>query len=204
LTKELDLKILQAIHTIRQRKPEVYSQQGLFPDQDDTEGGESEGEDSEGEEGGSSGEESGGAGTSSAAGVAISSGRGLTIRDQLRSLGASALDSDGGSGGEGEEEYEGIGAAARARQRRQLAYDPEQQELRRALSVKPDATEKKKLGGGSGDGSDGTASGVEDDLLVRRQVPAEERDAEADEYASWLREQLAKEGPVDEAVTLRR
>lgn len=171
----------------------MYSQEGLFPDQDDTEGEETEGE---GE--GSSGEE---AGEEEASGA---TGKGLTIRDHLRSAGAAALDSDGGgsSDGDGGSDTEGgdgaIGGAARARQRRQLAYDPEQQELRRALSVKP--AEKKESGGdgGSESGDDG------DDLLVRREVPPEERDAEADEYAGWLKEQLAKEGPVDEAVTLRR
>jgi len=184
LTRELDLKIFKAIDAVRQKRPEVYKPEAAFFDQ----GEGAEGEDSSGDSDGEGGEKDG-AGSSSAKAP-------VTMRDHLRTHGAAALDGSADEDEEEEEEEEedgAVGARARARKRQQLAYDDEQRELRRALSVKT-----------SGAGAEGAADEEDEELLIRREVAPEEREAEADEYASWLKQQLSRAGPVDEAVTLRR
>jgi len=76
LTKELDLKILKAIDTIRHKKPEVYGQEPFFEGQESSEDeSEGEGEDEEGDE-----EQPKRKGP-------------VTVRDHLRVHGAAALDS---------------------------------------------------------------------------------------------------------------
>ncbi|EOD17858.1 hypothetical protein EMIHUDRAFT_209871 [Emiliania huxleyi CCMP1516] len=96
--------------------------------------------------------------------------------------GAEGEDSSGDSDGEGGEK-DGAGSSSAKAPR----------ELRRALSVKT-----------CGAGAEGAADEEDEELLIRREVAPEEREAEADEYASWLKQQLSRAGPVDEAVTLRR
>ena len=158
LTPGLDLQIFKTIDKIRSKDRGLYDKnKAWFEDEDEDEAGSAAGA-------GKSAAKAGKAATAKEAKV--------TLRTQLLEHGAAALASD-------DEDEDEAGGEGSGRPQGKLAYDPEQESLRRAF-----------LQVGSGEAEEGEADDDEEaaaGLLRRKARGGDEREAEELEYKEWLR-----------------
>jgi len=194
LTPDLDLQILKTIDKIRNKDSGLYQPDRKWFDATRADDVEAEGQQEAGQDG-------------SAPPKKAAAEKKVTIRTQLLEQGATAFASDDD---DDDDDVSGRrGAPGERASKAKLAYDPEQEKLRRAFK---------------GEGDDGEAGDDDDDdddddgLLAKKAKPAGANDEDDVEYREWLQRKLDREAakgkggggggggaePVDESVSLRR